>query len=342
MRKFVNALGIIFLFILIFGIIGKSLDFDELDKNDDPNSDDPIVNPGDIIGPGTDTPVVESRIAVPTSEYVNNIYFNNELTNEEIMDIMISVDYAHLDADTYVCPFFVSSDNSFMLSFVRVGDENFVYSIIYAEFTSTVEIVLFNSLSGWSENFDFIYNVNDFNNLMLVKDVYNFKIYNDEIKKLVYTYPSELVKEEVSTLGTPVPNSGNVENVYLNTNLSVDEVVSVLDLLEYTTVIDEHTNSCDVMLNSKISLSISIWSSNGEYLIVDELNNYVYFHNVTNEEVISVWSIDFSSGWNPSISSIIEVKDDLLPEYFEDGFSLSNIGSQNNKLASLISTTPFN
>lgn len=52
MKKFLNALGIIFLFILIFGIIGKSLNFEVSDEKDDPNLDDPIVNPGDIVGPG--------------------------------------------------------------------------------------------------------------------------------------------------------------------------------------------------------------------------------------------------------------------------------------------------
>lgn len=133
--------------------------------------------------------------------------------------------------------------------------------------------------------------------------------------------------------GTTVPNSGYVENVYLNTNLSVDEVVSLLSQLTY--------NEGDMLLygllqtNEDTPLMLSIIKQEDVYLIMNFTDGFVYFHNSTNEEQNT--EAGFSAGWNPNFDGIILVDSEVLSGDDTENY----IGSQNELISSLFSTTPF-
>lgn len=120
--------------------------------------------------------------------------------------------------------------------------------------------------------------------------------------------------------GTAVPNSGYVEKVYLNTNLSVDEVISLISQLTYS-----EDGRYLVLADSENTKVIAIMGMDGLYGI--QVDSAFLFSNT--EELGFI-------GWNT----------DLVNPYtfgLEATFVLGpfEAGSQNNLLSSLFSTTPF-
>lgn len=332
MKKFVNALGVIFLFILIFGIIGKSLDFDVLDKNDDPNSDDPIVNPGDFIGPGTNNPSVESRIAVPNTGYLNKVYFDTSLSVDEVVEIASKVDTSLYDGAEYLL---LTEDGSKMImllnadGIVFIGDKETTYfhNITDSDMLAEAEV---DFEAGWNPNITMpvIINANVIN-YFLGEDAPICR-QNDKLIDLFYTYPSELIKEEVTTLGTPVPTSGMVENVYFNTSLSNEEVVNIIENANLTYDIDGYY---DVFEHDENNALFIFNGGEGFYTILSmvEGNPSFIFSTQENQDI----GVDFV-GWNAELQNFIlfNLTNNLNGE--------SGEGDKNQELSSLISTTPFN
>lgn len=124
--------------------------------------------------------------------------------------------------------------------------------------------------------------------------------------------------------GTAVPNSGYVEKVYLNTNLSVDEVVSLLSKLNYINFVNF------IIYSDNITLAVMVLD--GIYVISDYFTEYIYFIS-SNTEVGFV-------GWNPDFNGTIVINDEVSSPYSANGYTFE-VGLQNNLLTSLFSTTPF-
>lgn len=342
MRKFVNALGIIFLFILIFGIIGKSLNFEVSDEKDEPNSDDPIVNPGDIIGPGTDNPSVESRIAVPNSGYVNKIYFDTSLSVDEVVEILDKLTYVSLEeSEPPVDTYFVlcTSNDEEAIYIDKFSDGNYCLSTYNETIFVTYELAYGDSeFIGWNP---FIPNSIVINSEVVNVDLYSnipVGLENDKLIDLFYTYPSELIKEEVTTLGTPVPTSGMVEKIYVNTNLSVDEVVAILKTLNF---VDDPMSEDDTLLWSCFTdetmdnaIAILYHPSEEVYRIysIDEVNSYPLLFN-------SEQGTDYFYGWNPDFDGLVSLN--MENQLYSVGPSI-NLIPENEKAANLFSITPFN
>ena len=140
--------------------------------------------------------------------------------------------------------------------------------------------------------------------------------------------PTEEPSEEVK-LGTPVPNTGFVEKIYFNTNLSVEEVVALLTpSLEDVFAVDGNENY--LFINSDNTTIISFTTDGANSF--NELNiNYM-----SNDEVINVFNK--TNGWNNDFNGIIELNSDnalgeLLPQM--------GISDRNSELSSLFSITPF-
>ena len=128
-------------------------------------------------------------------------------------------------------------------------------------------------------------------------------------------------------IGTTVPNSGYVEKVYFNTNLSVEEVVSILETIDYNNI----GVLANVVLYNGLEENMQLLSITGK----NEENPYVIS---LNDEILIFTSEDMGLGfvgWNPEIS-FITIASNVVNEY--DGLS---VGSNNDKLSSLISITPF-
>ncbi len=129
---------------------------------------------------------------------------------------------------------------------------------------------------------------------------------------------------KVGWSGTPVPNSGTVEKVYFNTNLSVEEVNEILNDIEFIDY-GEGAFGYIVFANNDMTKPIVISKFDG---FVDILVNNSY----------AIFSTSGQSyiGWNPEKENYVDLNVEAESEI--EGMS---IGSQNSKLSSLFSTTPF-
>ena len=131
---------------------------------------------------------------------------------------------------------------------------------------------------------------------------------------------------KLKTLGqkiaTPVPNSGKVETVYFNTELSVEEVVNIIANANLTYI--EGMNAYLVLVPSDGSIGLAIQYMDGMCMIADMINNQFYFHNIQEAEA------EFGFiGWNPSVSSI-SINQEVLNEM--EGMP---VGFENNKIADI-------
>lgn len=128
------------------------------------------------------------------------------------------------------------------------------------------------------------------------------------------------IKTKGTWQGTAV-ESGNVENVYLNTNLSVDEVVSIIENANLT----YDDGAYMLAMKPDQTLIIGVVVEGGMCIITDFSSQQVYFHNVVGAEEV----FGFSTGWNPNITMPIAINSEIMTM------------GENTKLTSLISTTPF-
>ena len=143
----------------------------------------------------------------------------------------------------------------------------------------------------------------------------------------VYTHAHSIRK--ANWTGTAVPNSGYVENVYINTNLSVEEVVQILKSVDF---IDSYGNlGYIILLNGNGDSTIHI-------VKVSETNfaiNVILNGGETSFIAFSNEGIEGVTGWgefeNPIVFNQIVISE-------LEGVSF---GTQNDKLSSLISITPF-
>lgn len=132
---------------------------------------------------------------------------------------------------------------------------------------------------------------------------------------------SATIKTQGAWQGTPV-EIGYVENVYLNTNLSVEEVVSIIENLTFNV-----DGMYVLFLKDSSDMSLFIMNAGIGYAIADGITNTFYFHNVIDKEVEEIFG--FPAGWNPNITMPIVVNGGI------------DCDSENTKLTSLVSTTPF-
>lgn len=123
--------------------------------------------------------------------------------------------------------------------------------------------------------------------------------------------------------GTPVPNEGYVEKVYFNTNLSVEEVCSIIN----SNVDSDGVNV--LLINQERSVSIGLLSVEGIFAIMDDINETYYF---LSQDVMGLGFV----GWNPDITYPIAINSEVVNE-----IGGTNVGSQNDKLSNLFSITPF-
>lgn len=144
-----------------------------------------------------------------------------------------------------------------------------------------------------------------------------------------------------SWVGTAVPNTGMVENVYFNTNLSIEEVVSVLSNVTHTMM----TDSISVYPIAKykrpddsgIYYQIVSMKLNDEYHIFEFEDGEKYFSSTINNDTGFPFTFP-NEGWYPEFDGVIEINSEVSND---DDASFGVFGLENDKLSSLISTTPF-
>lgn len=129
--------------------------------------------------------------------------------------------------------------------------------------------------------------------------------------------------------GTAVPNTGIIEKVYFNTNLSNEEVISLLSQLTYI----EGINMTYLLTKVDNTFNLVVLHTEGGYALggVDDTNSEIYYW--ADETLAPMMGI--SAGWQP-FDNPIEVNGEVasVSENIE-------IGSQNDLISSLFSITPF-
>lgn len=158
------------------------------------------------------------------------------------------------------------------------------------------------------------------------------KLFIDEAKPALDRHSGGADKAIVNAgwQGTVVPNSGYVENVYFNTNLSVEEVVAICETL---TLNDEGTNG-EIILGCQNSF-IVIAKLDGVWVIADLLKNVFFFST----SVLPDYGIDFI-GWNPNLTMPYVINSEVVDSEPSGDIDVP-IGTQNHLITSLFSTTPF-
>lgn len=289
---------------------------------------------------------------VPTGEYIEKVYINKNLTPQEVEKVLskLSFEKSLLTGTYIVTEWNLTSDTSeglavmdVSLIFPEAGISGYVISkglsgdtIYYISNQDVLDGM--NSMLG--TNYDFVGwnpNIDDFLEInCLANDTTSIHEYqNDKLSSLFSITPFEKVlKEDLEIVedGTTVPNSGYVENVYVNTNLSVEEVNKL--------ILNNVKNERD---NSSVFVSYFIADESHAYLcaIIDSANKKLSLLS-TDGDANSILYISEENpdtdfvGWNPNFNGQITINSDLVST-----FGLYNVGTFNSLLSSLISLTPF-
>lgn len=141
---------------------------------------------------------------------------------------------------------------------------------------------------------------------------------------------------KVGWSGTTVPNSGICPDIYLNTNLSIEEVKSVLSKVEFTNM-EEGFAYFPVLAIYQIDTStngvqITIAKINEDYMVavIDDSGSNLVFST----------SLTFGfEGWLEGFKGVANFGQ--FNATFTNDYNGISVGSQNQQLSSLFSTTPF-
>ena len=279
---------------------------------------------------------------VPNSGHVENVYFNTDLSVEEVVEIMSQVD---LSNDVYVL--IMNDDSSNGIAYAKDYGK---YAISDANGN-----LYFDEAYGWTP---------DINPIAInseVIDLWNgmtVGLQNDLISSLFSSTPITKVEDEELTLtgkydgstvvidinefkGTTVPNTGHVENVYFNTEMSTEEVSKILSKVLTP------ENNMEYLLYSKnssdsygraIHASLQQLGDTLVYRIYSDFDSITYFSSNSYSDYGS--NVTFT-GWNPTLTNPVAINVEVMNEYSDSlGYHYS-VGTNNAILSSMFSLTPF-
>lgn len=292
--------------------------------------------------------------AVPTDgvTVVKNLYFNTNLSIEETIAEIDKIDnWITAEGEHYILFF---SDTS-GLAIVR-HEGLYVISTLDSNLLFVSDGSFFEvEWSGWNPNITYPLEINsasnsEFEGLSVGKE--NEKItalfsttpfvYSDEKPKenVIYRLKEEN-KNIVEYKGTVVSNSGALEKLYFNTSLTNDEVLNILNNLTWTNASALGQSGFEfypmlAYMNGSYpyALAFKKYTANIDSHSTGDINIAVV--NFVNMETIEFFYGHYNGGWQTFDNPYNINTANLLPEL--SGISL---GTQNDKLSSLISTTPF-
>lgn len=133
--------------------------------------------------------------------------------------------------------------------------------------------------------------------------------------------------------GTPVPNSGYVEKVYVNTALSVEEVLSIIN--------DNNLFTSTVFGEAYMVVSL-YETGNDKQIGVQKVGDAIAI--VLQGAPVFISQDNFNlgfTGWQPDFSGVFEFNDNASDSYHIGSSGDMTVGLENDKLSSLFSVTPF-
>ena len=296
---------------------------------------------------------------VPNSGYVDKVYVNNSLSMEEVNKLLSQIDYSSTDGSYYNAV--TDGNNSYL--YTHSGSN----SILYYSSETGNEITLYASSEYNDGNGSFIgWNPNASMQLEIGKELTNYVWgyaaghQNDILSSLFSITPFVKGEGEVTILtgdydgskvtinniepgwqGTAVPNTGYVDKVYFNTNLSVEDMTNFINkkfdpennggntiYLLYNE--NSETNDyIEIYMNysywNRLYFDITIYTSNG-------FNGYVFSLDDRYDDISGTNFI----GWNPSLSNPLPINLEVMSQCYN-----GSVGTKNHIISSLFSLTPF-
>lgn len=283
---------------------------------------------------------IDTSTAVPSSGMAEKVYFNTKLSVEELYNIFETLTYGDVPGTNYypLAPVIANSDMSSALVAMKVtGGLEYDYLLnIMINGGNTRILNLSREKAEWfmSETLIRYESVAEF----LAPQI-GLEVQNDKLKQLISITPFEapnpdieldkLYRTPIKTgggwIGTVVPNTGTVEKVYFNTELSVEEVTKLVSELPF---IKFGADEIYILAqDSDKTYIVGRVSTTYQFVIMETLTNTIYWTNTIISD-LNITKIGWQDFTNP-----IEINGEI-----DDA---NNAGAENNKLTSLFSTTPF-
>lgn len=284
----------------------------------------------------------EGGTAVPNDgTFVENIYFNTALSADEVVSILSTLTYIDIGQTTDVSLLACKSDASLSIC-AGHNKENGSYTLV--DLIADDGIYWFDSTTGWNADFNgtLLFNGETIAELEGVPigagndklvDIFSITPNFGSAKgELMLGYTSE--SEGGGASGTPVPNDGTVvQNIYLNTSLSIDETVAIMQKVANWTPLNEAVSAYFVASDATGAKGLAMFTMGGIYGLSDFSvfttgQGNIYFTS----QPVADFGIS-TAGWQGI--SYCAFNDTTVS--LAQGMSA---GEENSKLIDLFSTTP--
>lgn len=277
-------------------------------------------------------PLITDKVLANTG-YVGKVYFNTKLSIERMR---AELNYVYPEMEklgildeawcNYIALFGTSNDSGLLINRKLRNNPSYndplvlppYYEIVYhISMANQNEVKLFNTNDGWNTEVFGGKNYIEFNqpvssSFMGVLPVGSI---NDKLTNIITADCTEL---------PGVPNTGYIEKIYFNNNLSIDEVHELFSKLTFITF-DEGVEAYFILASETFESGVIVMknTSTGQYQIVDQTFVPIF-------DSVNGWNIelDYLAGYdvNSNVASAME------------GVS---IGAQNYLLENLVATSAF-
>lgn len=318
------------------------------------------TNEIELSGDYDGTPITVSNMTlqgteIPTTGTIGTVYCNTSMSVEEVVKVLKTLNY-ETDGSNEFCSVVVTLDR--LIRIIKTGNVYGILDGVMLVFVS--EIVASTNFVGWNPEYTTI-SVNQESTLEEGTVLQNDKlknilsitpfeegIYNEvevNVKELIENQKLPLkvnfkvtpttVTKKGGLVGTQVPNSGTVENVYFNTNLTYDEIANILSKLTYFDI-DSTTSYCWLLDVPSTGESIFAQAST-LYGPLEYSLHYI--------DKDGAWNniFDDTNLWNSSLlnnSNYISINAEVSDNHALDTVTLTS-GLYNNLITELFSSVDF-
>ena len=172
-------------------------------------------------------------------------------------------------------------------------------------------------------------------------------VYDKEFKEILFKGDEIPVLTEVDKLplspnknaiyklkNLMVPNTGYVDKVYFNKNLTTEEVLSTFKKIKFNVATDEFEGVVTTFYWYSVVGSVN---ANGMlddiFVMTDNLDNPTIFDIVDNKNDTTLF--DINDGWNPNIPNYIEINKEVVNFGTTNAFATGSVGHQNELLTDM-------
>lgn len=300
--------------------------------------------------PGTPTPVGESV-------YIENLYFNTNLSVEEVKQIILNYCEENNLYDEYGTAsigYIGGSDNTKKIS-ITVSTTTGIYirDNAYPSFTyywcdeqfANSNMGNYNiTRVGWQdfenplvidENVNAPYKPMELFSITPSGEGLNPNIKEEKIYRLFH-------KEEPRWVGTPIPNTGKADGFYFNISLSIEEVEKIINTLDFSNGASDHEYQVMWFNTGMTSDDIKIEKyEDGAMRITSASSGGTYWCNQKYKDNYNTSNSIQNIGWGAGSSSWNDEGYVRLSYEFYSTMYGKPVGDQNDKLSELLSLTPF-